>query len=46
MPNATDITQLIHMGFGRALKVRIGILQGELMAQDKNDELRSGDFPM
>jgi len=27
--NATDITQLVYMGLGRALKVRIGVLQDE-----------------
>ena len=31
---------------GRALKVRIGDLQDEWMAQDNNDEMWVGDFPM
>ena len=37
--NATDITQLVDMGLGRALKVRIGVLQDEWLAEDDNDEL-------
>ena len=44
--NATDFTQLVDMGLGRALKVRIGVLQDEWLAQDNNDELWAGDFPM
>ena len=44
--NATDNTQLVEMGFCRALKVRIGVLQDEWLAQDNNDELWAGDFPM
>ena len=44
--DATDITQLVDMGLGRALKVRIGVLQDEWLAQDNNDELLAVDFPM
>ena len=44
--NATDITQLVDMGLGRAFKVRIGDLQDEWMAQDNTDEKWAGDFPM
>ena len=34
------------MGFGRALKVRIGVLQHEWLAEDNNDELWAGAFSM
>jgi hypothetical protein len=44
--NAIDITQLVDMGLGRVLKVFIGDLQDEWMAQDSNDELWAGDFSM
>ena len=44
--NATDITQLVDMGLGKALKVRIGVLQDEWLAEDKNDVLWAGVFPM
>lgn len=44
--NASDITQVVDMGLGRALKVHIGDLHDEWMAQDNDAELWAGDFPM